>query len=69
MKRRPAVAGSFYEDDPAQLRKRIEWAFHHPIGPGGIPSVGSTGSRSNPIFIVPHAGYIYSGPVAAHSYY
>ncbi|MCG3108003.1 hypothetical protein L3N51_00279 [Metallosphaera sp. J1] len=69
MRRRPAVAGSFYEDDPTELKKRIEWAFHHPLGPGGIPAVGTGGSRQNPVFIVPHAGYMYSGPVAAHSYY
>lgn len=69
MKRRPAVAGSFYEDDPDALRKRVEWSFYHPVGPGSLPQIGKATQRDNSIFIVPHAGYIYSGPVAAHSYY
>ena len=71
MRRFPAVAGSFYEADPKRLRQQIEWAFKHPIGPGKLPEVPTRkqGKRSNTFFIVPHAGYIYSGPVAAHSYY
>ncbi len=70
MRRFPAVAGSFYEANPDKLKKRIEWSFLHPVGPGKIPQVPSSKSRrSNLFFIVPHAGYIYSGPVAAHSYY
>ncbi|MCI2414301.1 MAG: AmmeMemoRadiSam system protein B [Candidatus Aramenus sp.] len=70
MKRMPAVAGSFYESDPDELRKRIEWSFKHPVGPGKLPELPKVkGKRDNLFFVVPHAGYIYSGPVAAHSYY
>ncbi len=64
----PAVAGSFYESDPEDLKKRIEWSFKHAVGPGKLPEP-SKGRRDNLFFVVPHAGYIYSGPVAAHSYY
>lgn len=73
MRRLPAVSGSFYESEPDQLRKRIEWSFLHPVGPGSLPNIGELGGkgreRATPFFIVPHAGYIYSGPVAAHSFY
>ena len=67
MKRHPAVAGAFYENDPEALKKRIEWCFKHEIGPGSLP--GKPGGERLSIGVVsPHAGYIYSGPVAAHSY-
>lgn len=70
MNRMPAVAGSFYDSNPDRLKERIEWSFKHSIGPGNIPSIPKAKSkRDNLFFIVPHAGYIYSGPVAAHSYY
>ncbi|MDR7434643.1 MAG: AmmeMemoRadiSam system protein B [Armatimonadota bacterium] len=65
--RPPAVAGYFYEGDPSRLRRQIEECFSHPIGPGSTPEV-----RDGPRFIVglvcPHAGYPYSGPVAAWAY-
>ncbi|BAW30995.1 MAG TPA: AmmeMemoRadiSam system protein B [Methanothermobacter sp.] len=67
MKRNPAVAGTFYEADPEALKKRIEWCFHHEIGPGKIPRIGD--KRELKAVIAPHAGYIYSGPVAAHTYH
>lgn len=70
MIRLPAVAGAFYEGEEDKLRKQIEWSFLHPLGPGRIPSVPSQKQkRDNLFFIVPHAGYMYSGPVAAHAYY
>ncbi|MEM0173153.1 MAG: AmmeMemoRadiSam system protein B [Sulfolobaceae archaeon] len=70
MRRSPAVAGTFYELSANRLRKQIEWCFTHPLGPGSIPQVSQKKEkRENMFFIVPHAGYIYSGPVAAHSYY
>ncbi len=66
--RYPAHAGTFYPADPEELRRAIEWSFTHPIGPGRLPSGGDEERRSIG-YIVPHAGYMYSGPVAAHSYY
>ncbi|ADP77692.1 protein of unknown function DUF52 [Methanothermus fervidus DSM 2088] len=67
MKRKPAVAGTFYESDPKALKNRIEWCFKHELGPGDFPKVG--GDRNIVGVIAPHAGYIYSGPIAAHAYY
>ena len=67
--RLPTVAGMFYEADPDALRKRIEWAFTHPFGPGEVPKPSTARRRESHAFMAPHAGYIYSGPVAAHTYY
>ena len=68
--RRPAHAGTFYPADPDKLIKAIEDSFLHPLGPGRLPHRGGyRGERRSIGYIVPHAGYIYSGPVAAHSYY
>ncbi|MGA2198440.1 MAG: AmmeMemoRadiSam system protein B, partial [Nitrososphaerales archaeon] len=65
--RRPAVAGSFYPDDPRELRASIRGSYTHPLGPGSVPP--SAEERKGVMACVcPHAGYIYSGPVAAHSY-
>lgn len=67
--RRSAVAGGFYEADPEDLKKQIEWCFTHPIGPGEIPKKAiETQPRKLIGIISPHAGYMYSGPVAAHGY-
>jgi AmmeMemoRadiSam system protein B len=67
MIRKPAVAGTFYERDPDSLTGRIEWCFKHQLGPGRIPdNLGN--KREIKSIIAPHAGYMYSGPVAAHSY-
>lgn len=67
--RRPAVAGSFYAGDSKSLNIQIENCFLHKIGPGEIPLVNP--KRQNNIIglISPHAGYIYSGPVAANGFY
>jgi AmmeMemoRadiSam system protein B len=67
MIRKPAVAGLFYELDPDSLRKQIEWCFKHQLGPGSIPKIGD--KRNIKGVIAPHAGYVYSGPVAAHTYH
>ncbi|MBU1035413.1 MAG: AmmeMemoRadiSam system protein B [bacterium] len=67
--RKPAVAGSFYAGDSKSLNIQIENCFLHKIGPGEIPLVNP--KRQNNIIglISPHAGYIYSGPIAAHGFY
>ncbi len=67
MIRKPAVAGLFYESDPNSLRERIEWCFKHKLGPGSLPELGDQHQIKG--VVAPHAGYVYSGPVAAHSYY
>lgn len=67
--RKPAVAGSFYAGDSKSLNRQIENCFLHKIGPGEIPLVNP--QRQNNILglISPHAGYMYSGPVAANGFY
>lgn len=53
--RRAAVAGSWYPDDPDQLSHLIDEMLA-PVEPLAGAPIG---------LIVPHAGYAYSGPVAA----
>lgn len=65
--RRPAVAGSFYPSDPAELRRLIAGCYRHAVGPGRLPP-SQDESHGIVACVCPHAGYIYSGPVAAHSY-
>lgn len=66
--RYPAVAGQFYERDAGALRKQIDGCYRHAIGPGRKPAVARDGARTLKALVVPHAGYAYSGPVAAHAY-
>ncbi len=58
--RHPAVAGLFYPSDPTELRADVESMLTaaKPI---------DTDIRLR-ILIVPHAGYVYSGPIAATGY-
>ena len=67
--RRPSQAGMFYAGTAESLKKQIEECFLHKLGPGKIPKVAKSGPRKVVGLICPHAGYVYSGPVAAHSYY
>jgi AmmeMemoRadiSam system protein B len=65
--RRPSVAGQFYSGSSEGLREQIEASFQSELGPG-LPEEGP-GSSCNVLgIVVPHAGYVYSGPVAAWSY-
>ena len=67
--RRPAVAGTWYAGTAEDLKAQIEGCFTHKFGPGKIPKVPRKGPRNVLGLVCPHAGYMYSGPVAAHSYY
>lgn len=54
-----AVAGTFYPDDPKILRETLQ----------NLLCSSVLGSLPQPkAMIVPHAGYIFSGPVAANAY-
>lgn len=54
-----AVAGRFYPSDPVELRKLIKTLLvQAPPVTGPVPKA----------LIVPHAGYLYSGPIAASAY-
>lgn len=57
MKRNPAVAGQFYPLRAASIEKQV------------FEFIDKTAKKTNAIGIVsPHAGYIYSGPVAGSVY-
>ena len=58
--RPPAVAGKFYSDNPAELRAAVRDYLDAPF----------TESAASPpkAIIVPHAGYVYSGPIAGSGY-
>ncbi len=62
--RRPAVAGQFYPDDAEQLSTMVDTFLAQ------AEEVGAEGqARLEPIaIIVPHAGYIFSGQVAAYAF-
>lgn len=62
--RTPAVAGMFYPKEKNELRESIQNCILHEYGVGQ--------SKTEPVkiygAICPHAGYMYSGPVASHSF-
>jgi hypothetical protein len=59
MIRLPAVAGRFYPDDPERLRSTVDSLLAASVAPQKIRARAC---------LVPHAGYIYSGQVAADVY-
>ncbi|MBU1109395.1 MAG: AmmeMemoRadiSam system protein B [Candidatus Riflebacteria bacterium] len=65
MKREPIVAGKFYQERPEQLRKQLKDCFEHKLGVRNEVSA-STGRLLG--LISPHAGYMFSGPVASHAF-
>ncbi|MFQ6127325.1 MAG: MEMO1 family protein [Thermoplasmata archaeon] len=66
--RYPAVAGQFYSSTEEALIEEIYSCYMSPIGPGKPPRL-KEGKRRIRGLVVPHAGYVFSGPVAAHAYY
>ena len=68
--RHPTVAGQFYESDAEALRAQIKACFLSPIGPKKLPQVNLHIHPRRVVGLVcPHAGYMYSGPVAASAFY
>jgi AmmeMemoRadiSam system protein B/AmmeMemoRadiSam system protein A len=57
--RPPAVAGAFYPRDPERLREEVARLL------ADVPRAGLERPKA---LVVPHAGYVYSGPVAASAY-
>lgn len=55
--RQPAVAGLFYDSRPERLEQHVRRLL--PAEAEAAPAIGA---------IVPHAGYVYSGPVAGSVY-
>jgi len=60
--REPRVAGTFYSADKKYLLEQIKGCIFHKFGPNKISEEKFVGA------VVPHAGYVYSGPVAAWIY-
>lgn len=60
--REPVVAGSFYNLTKDSLIEQIENIFKHKFAPKRKEE------KEFPVCIVPHAGYTYSGSIAAHVY-
>lgn len=59
--RSPAVAGSFYPARVSDLEKMLEKCL-------SLPQKTSKETRKVKALVVPHAGYIYSGPIAAYGF-
>lgn len=62
--RKPAVAGQFYPDDPRKLEAAVRQLIDD--GRPRLPA-GFDGSKLRAL-IAPHAGYVYSGPIAGSAY-
>ena len=65
--RTPAVSGTFYPGDEKELKNLIHECFMHEFGPGKIPPTDSDQKIYG--VICPHAGFVYSGPIACHSFH
>ncbi|MBN2808604.1 MAG: AmmeMemoRadiSam system protein B [Deltaproteobacteria bacterium] len=59
--RPPAVAGTFYSNDPQTLRDEIKAYLQQAPAP-------PAGAAAPLALVAPHAGYFYSGAVAAEAY-
>ncbi len=69
MKRNPAVSGVFYPSGKKMLLDTIEDLFLGPLGPGKVPEVSNEALEKPVGLISPHAGYMYSGQVAAWGFH
>jgi AmmeMemoRadiSam system protein B len=65
--RKPSVAGQFYDGSEENLKQTIEECFLDDRGPKSLPKINQ-GDKKIKGLVAPHAGYIYSGAIAAHSY-
>ena len=65
--RKPCVANAFYAGNRPELQSQITTCFTHNLGPGSVPKPVD-GEKRIIGFVSPHAGYLYSGPVAAYGY-
>ncbi len=58
--REAVVAGQFYPASPLELRRTLDALFDHAVPTRGLKGIVG--------LIVPHAGYVYSGQVAASGF-
>jgi len=59
----------FESTSAASVRAAIEASYESPLGPGSPPAVDPNGPRRIVGLVAPHAGYVWSGPGAAHCYH
>jgi AmmeMemoRadiSam system protein B len=62
------VAGQFYEGSGDALRAELEAAYREARGPGEVPRVAPGWSGRLLGLVSPHAGYVYSAPMAAYGF-
>ena len=63
------MAGTFYPAGEAELVEAIDGSYMHRLGPGRLPPLVAPGPTPDlKACVCPHAGYAYSGPIAAHSF-
>ncbi len=68
-RRLPAVAGLFYPSDPGELQGMVRSMLEEAGSRKKEDLAGASGNgRVLRAIIAPHAGYVYSGPVAASAY-
>lgn len=67
--RNPTQSGRFYSSNSESLINQIDDCFLNKIGPGSLPTINKNSSSDLIGLVCPHAGYMFSGPIAAHSYY
>jgi len=62
-------AGSWYDGSESKLKETLKTFFEtDDRGPKKIPQINKDGPREIIGIVSPHAGYVYSGAIAAHSY-
>ena len=66
--RLPAHAGTFYAGSSYKLKEQIDYCFKHELGSGRTPIVSREKCNNLISLVCPHAGYVYSGSIAAHAY-
>lgn len=69
MRVRRASAWGFHPFNPDEEEREIERSFLSKDGVGEKVQLSEKGERRILGAVVPHAGYIYSGPIASHVYY
>ena len=69
MIREARYAGSWYEGSESRLKNSLKSFFEtDERGPKKTPHVNENGPRDIIAIVSPHAGFVYSGAIAAHAY-
>ncbi len=64
----PVVSGKFYPEEREKLIDRIESCYADQYGPGEVSSPVDDELEDDLGIVAPHAGYKFSGPIAAYAY-